>query len=389
MHIVFVKFRSMGFSVSRRSGHVNWSSSYDFLPQARPVKMFSVPRDPDASRVNGSALVALADAAMAGTRPPFTFSRSDLNDLCLAEPPTFAPVRPPSQSELDEHSKKAMESGKAVLNSQSAWEALFAKIVSPFSSVADFHAAYKSGVSPTDIAERVIKAIEASNATVPPLRAVVQSDPEDIRRQASESASRWKGGKQLGPLDGIFVSIKENFAVKGYEARQGTSFLCRGKPSDYDADLVARLREQGAIVIGMTNMVREAECVINTANDYLLGRTPQHELGWDISGINPFSGPSRNPYNLHRTAGGSSGGSAASVASGLVPISLGGDAGGSVRIPSAYCGLYGLKPTCGRLSLGPDGGSLSMATKGIHSATVGDLAVAVSLGTLLPIMSST
>ncbi|KAI9029533.1 amidase signature domain-containing protein, partial [Hyaloraphidium curvatum] len=226
-----------------------------------------------------------------------------------------------------------------------------------FRTVSEFNAAYASGsTDPEKVAEKVLAAIRESNAGAKPLRAVVQVDEEDVRRAAKESAARWKEGKAIGPLDGVPVTIKENFAVKGYECRQGTAFLCRGSPSTYDAELVGRLRDAGALIAGITNM---------------------HELGWDINGINPFSGPGRNPYNLDRTSGGSSGGSAASVAAGIAPVSLGGDAGGSVRIPSAYCGLVGLKPTCGRLTLGPDGGQLSMATKGIHSATVGDLALTV------------
>lgn len=143
----------------------------------------------------------------------------------------------------------------------------------------------------------------------------------------------------------------------GYNARQGTSFLGL-TPSTFDAETVAKLREAGAIIVGLTNM---------------------HEMGWDISGINPISGVGRNPYALDRVQGGSSGGSAASVAAGLVTLAMGGDAGGSVRIPSSYCGIYGLKPSCGRLSLAPTGGNLSMATKGIHAASARDLALAYVL----------
>lgn len=280
------------------------------------------PNDPDPLRKNGSELVQLAAKVVSSIGTPnqvaWPFPKQDLNRIAFSEGPVFYPVWTCLPDEFSLHVKKSSKCGREWLEKdgwKSLYDILLGAALSPsstdnfrFPTILDFYNLYTSKRAlPDQLALQLIQAIERSNATSPPLRAIVQCNKEDLLNQAAASTERWRNNAPLSPLDGCFVSIKENFAVKGYETRQGTSFLCRDQPSTYDAELVHKLKKLGAIIIGLTNM---------------------HEMGWDISGINPFSGPARNPYHLWRSAGGSSaGGSASSVASGLAVVSLGGDAG--------------------------------------------------------------
>lgn len=142
--------------------------------------------------------------------------------------------------------------------------------------------------------------------------------------------ARVAGGEQPGPLHGVPVAIKEEVDVAGCV----TTFGGRGNetPATDDGEVVRRLRQAGAIVVGKTRMPE-------------FGQWPFTE---SVDG-----GITRNPWDRTRTPGGSSGGTAAAVAAGMVPVAIGGDGGGSIRIPSAYCGLYGLKPTRGRVTSDP------------------------------------
>ncbi len=134
-----------------------------------------------------------------------------------------------------------------------------------------------------------------------------------------------------GPLAGVPIAVKDLFDVRGHPTT-GCCAAIPPMPAGRDATLVTRLRDEGAIVIGKTN---------------------QHELAAGVTNLESSCGPTRNPWDLQRITGGSSGGSAVAVATGIVPISLVSDTGGSARIPAAYCGTWGLKPTQGRLS--PEG----------------------------------
>jgi Asp-tRNA(Asn)/Glu-tRNA(Gln) amidotransferase A subunit family amidase len=159
--------------------------------------------------------------------------------------------------------------------------------------------------------------------------------------EAAASSERWARGAPRGHLDGVPVAVKEQTAVAGLPARAGSD-LTDATPAARDATCVARLRAAGAIV---------------------LGSTPMTEFGMTPLGFNPKRVMPRNPHATAHVAGGSSTGSGVAVATGVVPFALGGDGGGSIRIPSALCGVFGIKPTWGRISLYGD----------VLSGTVGHL----------------
>lgn len=136
-------------------------------------------------------------------------------------------------------------------------------------------------------------------------------------------------GKDLGPLAGVPFAVKNLFDLAGLTTRAGSKINRDDPPAGRDAVLVERLEGAGAICVGALNM---------------------GEYAYDFTGENIHDGPSRNPHDVTRMSGGSSGGSGTAVASGLVPLALGSDTNGSIRVPSSLCGLFGLKPTFGRLS---------------------------------------
>ncbi len=198
-----------------------------------------------------------------------------------------------------------------------------------FATVGDYARAYRAGaVTPVEIAERVLAAIAASDARSPPLRSIIASDRDDVMAQARASTQRLRDGRPVGVFEGVPVAVKDELDMVPYGTTVGTRFL--GKtPATEDATVVARMRSAGAILIGKSNM---------------------HEIGIGVTGLNPHHGTPRNPYGPDHFTGGSSSGSAAAVAAGLCPVALGADGGGSIRIPSGFCGLVGLSPTYGRVS---------------------------------------
>jgi aspartyl-tRNA(Asn)/glutamyl-tRNA(Gln) amidotransferase subunit A len=146
-------------------------------------------------------------------------------------------------------------------------------------------------------------------------------------REAEASAERWRKGAPVGPFDGVPTAIKEEMAIRGLP-RQGGSDLTDANPMAADCTCVARLRAAGAIV---------------------LGQTPMTEFGMSPIGFNPKRSMPRNPHATDRAAGGSSTGTGVAVATGLVPYAMGVDGGGSVRIPASFSGVFGIKPTWGRV----------------------------------------
>lgn len=196
-------------------------------------------------------------------------------------------------------------------------------------TIYDYHDAFKKGrTTPSKVAANLLNAIKDSEQSSPALNAFIAYSEEEILQQAAAADIRYKEGHPLSLLDGVPVAIKDEMDLCPYPTRVGTAFLGDPLPTQ-DATTVARLRTAGALLIGKSNM---------------------HEIGIGVTGLNSNHGTARNPYNPRHYPGGSSSGSATSVAAGFCPVALGADGGGSVRIPAAFCGLFGLKPTFGRIS---------------------------------------
>ncbi|MGB4595604.1 MAG: amidase [Anaerolineaceae bacterium] len=199
----------------------------------------------------------------------------------------------------------------------------------PYTLVRDYALAYRQGdLTPLQAADQVIAAIKKSDQTSPGMHVFVASDPADIRRQAELSTERLKRGQPLSFLDGVPVAIKDEVDMLPYPTTVGTKFM-GAKLAKADSYVVTRLRAAGALLVGKTNM---------------------HEIGISANGENIHHGRIANPYDLQRDPGGSSSGSGAAVAAGIVPVAIGADGGGSIRVPASLCGVVGLKPTFGRVS---------------------------------------
>ena len=228
--------------------------------------------------------------------------------------------------------------------------------------IADLYLAYKSGkVTPVDVIRSVLNAIKDSNERKPPLRAIVECYIPVVMEMAEASAQRWAKGEPLSLLDGIPIAIKGEMYLDPYP------FLCGGKvkiaamEGVSEGPNISTLRGSGAVLIGICNM---------------------QELGKGTLGSNPHSvyQTARNPHSINNFCGGSSSGAAASVAAGLCPLAMGGDGGGSIRIPASLCGVVGLKPTYGLLSnLGGTPMGFTTGVPGPIGATVLDTAIALSL----------
>lgn len=228
-----------------------------------------------------------------------------------------------------------------------------------FATVADFHRAYLDGkTTPLKVAQQSLQAIQQSQTEQPSMGIFVAVDEEDVLAQAQQSTQRFQAGAPLGPLDGVPVAVKDELDVEGYPTTVGTRFLGQAAATQ-DATPVARLRDAGAVILGKTNM---------------------HEIGIGMTGINPHHGAARNPYNPQHMTSGSSSGSAAAVAAGICPIALGADGGGSIRVPAAFCGVVGLKPTHTRVSEhGAAPLCWSVAHVGPLAATAADAALSYAL----------
>jgi AtzE family amidohydrolase len=177
-------------------------------------------------------------------------------------------------------------------------------------------------VKASAVIDATLKRIEATESTINAFTDIVA---ERARKRAAEIDA----GLHRGPLLGVPFAVKNLFDIAGLPARAGSKINVDGPKAERDGALVRKLEAAGAILVGGLNM---------------------GEYAYDFTGENAHYGPSRNPHDPTRMAGGSSGGSGAAVAAGEVPLALGSDTNGSIRVPSSLCGLFGLKPTYGRLS---------------------------------------
>lgn len=265
---------------------------------------------------------SLVEGPLRGLLTPSLFESAGINWLRkqnFEEPPTYYPIHHTGGSHREAAAVPVNELPRTAGKTKGF----------QFSSAFDFADAYRNGTTtPEEISQKVLDAIQASDSGDKPLRAFIAVNRDDVMRQARESTERFKAGKPLSMFDGVPVAVKDEMDMLPYPTTVGTAFL--GKtPVKEDSTVAARLRNAGALLVGKTNM---------------------HEIGINVFGLNPHHGTTRNPYNPDHFTGGSSSGSATAVASGLVPIAIGADAGGSIRIPASFCGLVGLKATFGRIS---------------------------------------
>jgi len=201
-------------------------------------------------------------------------------------------------------------------------------------------AAYGDGLSASEIAQAVRgRKMSAASVTEAALLRITKHDPilnaftdvtaDRARAKARAVDAAVMAGQNVGPLAGVPFAVKNLFDVRGLSTRAGSRINRDLPPSTRDATLIERMEAAGAVLVGALNM---------------------GEYAYDFTGENVHDGPSRNPHDVTRMTGGSSGGSGGAVGGGLVPLALGSDTNGSIRVPSSFCGIFGLKPTYGRLS---------------------------------------
>ncbi|MBI5033256.1 MAG: amidase [Chloroflexi bacterium] len=266
-------------------------------------------------------------------------------DVVIDDPPTYLPIVPAKDRSMANEVDLEKFARQKIVNPKGL----------PFATVLDYADAYRAGaITPETVAENFLAAVKESDARDPALRAFIAIQRDDVMAQARASTKRIQAGKPLSVFDGVPVAFKDEADMVPYGTTVGTKFL--GKtPAQEDSTVAACLRRAGALLVGKTNM---------------------HEIGFVPTGMNPHHGTPRNPYNPAHYTGGSSSGSAAAVASGLCPVAIGADGGGSIRIPAAFCGIVGLKATYGRVSeYGAAQLDWSVAHKGPLAATAHDSAL--------------
>jgi aspartyl-tRNA(Asn)/glutamyl-tRNA(Gln) amidotransferase subunit A len=207
-------------------------------------------------------------------------------------------------------------------------------------------------MTPVDVLQAVTERVARLN---PKLNAFAVMNPAALQA-AGESASRWRAGRPIGILDGMPCTVKDLVDLAGFPTRRG-SRTTSAEPVADDAPMVMGLKAAGAVI---------------------LGKTTTTEFGWKSPGDCPLHGITRNPWNPAHTTGGSSSGAGAAGAAGFGPLHIGTDAGGSVRIPAAWCGLVGLKPSYGRVPQWPASAFASVSCAGPMTRTVRDAALMLS-----------
>ncbi len=202
------------------------------------------------------------------------------------------------------------------------------------------------------VTDHALERIEALN---PVLNAFVALDADDARAQAAAIDERLDAGDEVGPLAGIPIGVKDLVDATGFHTSKGAMYTRNDPPATSDCTEVARMRAAGCVIVGKTN-------------------TPEHGCMGDT--YNPRYGPTLNPWNIERSPGGSSGGTGSAIASGMVPVGSGSDGGGSIRIPSAICGLSGIKTSQGRVPSGPPpSGLIDLSCVGPMARLIRDVAL--------------
>jgi aspartyl-tRNA(Asn)/glutamyl-tRNA(Gln) amidotransferase subunit A len=209
---------------------------------------------------------------------------------------------------------------------------------------------YQSGAaSPVNVAQQVLAKIEQLN---PIVNAFCFTDPETTLKQAQASEQRWRQGQPLSKLDGVPVAVKDSILTQGWPTLHASLTFDPNQSWIEDAPLVARLREAGAVFVGKTTMP---------------------EFSWGTkSTVSQIYGVTANPWNIKCSPGGSSGGSAVAVASKLVPVAIGTDMGGSITVPGSFCGVFGYKPSAGKIAHSPRD-ALNLSNVGVFARSVPDL----------------
>lgn len=205
-------------------------------------------------------------------------------------------------------------------------------------------------IAAREVTAQALARIEALN---PQVNAFVAVDGDRALEQAAAVDQVVASGGDPGPLAGVPVGVKDNEDAAGYRTTHGSALLAGAPVAEHDSCHVERLRAAGCVVVGKTNLP---------------------ELAWSANTANDLFGATHNPWHLDHSAGGSSGGTAAALASGMVPLATGSDGGGSIRIPSACCGLSGFKPSLGRVPAGGDEGPgwIDLSSKGPMARTMAD-----------------
>jgi aspartyl-tRNA(Asn)/glutamyl-tRNA(Gln) amidotransferase subunit A len=199
-----------------------------------------------------------------------------------------------------------------------------------YASAADLLRLYRSkALSPVAATTALLDRAEALQPTLNPF---VLIDRDGALSAAQAAEHRWQRGEPGGALDGVPVTIKDLMLTRGHPTLRGSRLIERDQTWAEDSPVVARVKEAGAVILAKTT-------------------TP--EFGWKALGDSPLTGITRNPWNPERTSGGSSAGAAAACAAGIAPLHLGSDGAGSIRIPAAFCGIFGFKPSFGRVPAHP------------------------------------
>lgn len=223
-------------------------------------------------------------------------------------------------------------------------------------SAAELASAYRSGkLSPVEVAEALFARLDALQ---PKLNAFCVVDRDGAMTVARASEARWRAGKPLSPVDGVPATIKDLMLTRGLPTLRGSHLIDPNQDWSEDSPAVARLKEAGAVILGKTT-------------------TP--EFGWIAVGDSPLTGITRNPWNLERTPGGSSAGAAATCAAGIGVLNLGSDGAGSIRIPSCFSGVFGIKPTFGRVPAYPPSPMGLLSHHGPLCRSVADAAAMLDL----------